>query len=111
MGIDKSLEVQHCETMAQVRACIDAIDEKVFELLAARSGYIAQAARIKQHVDQIVDLERVEFIVQRARHVMAARDAPADIGEATYRTLIGASIAFEKQEFARLRAAKSKGFP
>jgi len=47
MGIDKSLEVQHCESMAQVRACIDAIDDKVFELLAARSGYIAQAARIK----------------------------------------------------------------
>ena len=107
MGIDKSLEVQHCESMAQVRACIDAIDNKIFELLAARSGYIAQAARIKQHVDQIVDLDRVEFIVHRARDAMAARDAPADIAESTYRTLIGASIAFEQREFARLRAVKN----
>jgi isochorismate pyruvate lyase len=105
MDITTLLEVQHCESMSHVRSCIDAIDEKVFALLAARSGYIAQAARIKQHADQIVDLERVEYIVHRAREAMAARAAPADIAEATYRSLIGASIAFEMQEFSRLRAA------
>jgi hypothetical protein len=37
---------------------------------------------------------------------MAARAAPPDIAEATYRSLIGASIAFEQQEFARLRAGE-----
>ena len=104
MDINTLLEVQHCETMAQVRSHIDAIDDTVVALLAARSGYIAQAARVKQHADQIVDLERVEFIVARVRDAMSARVAPPDIAEATYRALIGASIAFEKQEFARLRA-------
>ena len=104
MDADTLLTVQHCETMVQVRSCIDAIDEQVVALLAARSGYIAQAARIKQRADQIVDLERVEYIVHRMRDAMAARAAPPDIAEATYRSLIGASIAFEQQEFARLRA-------
>ena len=104
MDINTLLDVQHCETMAQVRSCIDAIDENVVALLAARSGYIAQAARIKQHPHQIVDLERVEYIVHRVRDAMMARAAPPDIAEATYRSLIGASIAFEQQEFARLRA-------
>lgn len=104
MDADTLLKVQHCETMGQVRSCIDAIDEQVVALLAARSGYIAQAARIKQRADQIVDLERVEYIVQRMRDAMAARAAPPDIAEATYRSLIGASIAFEQKEFARLRA-------
>ncbi len=104
MDADRLLTVQHCETMVQVRSCIDAIDEQVVALLAARSGYIAQAARIKQRADQIVDLARVEYIVHRMRHAMTARAAPPDIAEATYRSLIGASIAFEHQEFARLRA-------
>ena len=104
MDADTLLTVQHCETMVQVRSRIDAIDEQVVALLAARSGYIAQAARIKQRADQIVDLERVEYIVHKMRDAMAARAAPPDIAEATYRSLIGASIAVEQQEFARLRA-------
>jgi isochorismate pyruvate lyase len=104
MDADTLLKVQRCETMVQVRSCIDAIDERVVALLAARSGYIAQAARIKQRADQIVDLERVEYIVHRMRDAMIARAAPPDIAEATYRSLIAASIEFEKQEFARLRA-------
>jgi isochorismate pyruvate lyase len=104
MDADTLLKVQRCETMVQVRSCIDAIDEQVVALLAARSGYIAQAARIKQRADQIVDLERVEYIVHRMRDAMTARAAPPDIAEATYRALIAASIEFEKQEFARLRA-------
>lgn len=104
MDINTLLEARHCESMAQVRNRIDAIDDAVLALLAARSGYIAQAARIKQHADQIVDVERVEYIVHRARDAMAAREAPPEIAEATYRALIGASIAFEKQEFARLHA-------
>jgi isochorismate pyruvate lyase len=106
MDADTLLTVQHCETMVQVRSCIDAIDEQVVALLAARSAYIAQAARIKQRADQIVDLERVEYIVHRMRDAMTARAAPPDIAEATYRSLIGASIAFEQQEFARLRAGE-----
>ena len=104
MDANTLLNVQHCETMVQVRSCIDAIDAQVVALLAARSGYIAQAARIKQRADQIVDLERVEYIVHRMRDAMTARAAPPDIAEATYRSLIAASIEFEKQEFARLRA-------
>jgi isochorismate pyruvate lyase len=104
MDAETLLNVQHCDTMMQVRSCIDAIDAQVVALLAARSGYIAQAARIKQHADQIVDLERVEYIVHRMRDAMTARAAPPDIAEATYRSLIAASIEFEKQEFARLRA-------
>ena len=104
MDAETLLNVQHCETMMQVRSCIDAIDAQVVALLAARSGYIAQAARIKQRADQIVDLERVEYIVHRMRDAMTARAAPPDIAEATYRSLIAASIEFEKQEFARLRA-------
>ena len=104
MDVDTLLDVQHCNTMVQVRSCIDAIDDRVVALLAARSGYIAQAARIKQRADQIVDLERVEYIVQRVRDAMGVRTAPPEIAEAAYRALIDASIAYERLEFARLRA-------
>ena len=60
-------KAQHCTTMAEVRQHIDALDERITALIAERSDYMTQAARIKQRADQIVDLERVEFIVARVK--------------------------------------------
>ena len=95
--------VRHCETMADVRREIDALDDAIVALIAERSAYVAQAARIKQDAGQIVDEERIEFIVARVRARAERLGAPPDVLEAAYRAMIGASIEFERTEFARLR--------
>jgi isochorismate pyruvate lyase len=96
-------QVQHCETMADVRRHIDALDARIVALLAERGGYVAQAARIKQHPGQVHDQARIDFVVEHAKAVAAEQGAPEAVVEATYRAMIDAFIAFERQEFARLR--------
>lgn len=95
--------VQHCETMADVRRHIDALDDRIVALLAERSGYVAQAARIKQRADQVYDQARIDFIIDRVRAQARQADAPEAVMEATYRAMIAAFIEFEHGEFARLK--------
>ncbi|MGH8831016.1 MAG: chorismate mutase [Polaromonas sp.] len=94
--------VQHCETMADVRQHIDALDERIVPLLAERGGYVAQAARIKQREDQVHDQARIDFIVDRVKAMAREQGAPETVIEATYRAMIAAFIEFERGEFVQL---------
>ena len=96
-------KVQHCATMADVRRHIDELDARIVSLLAERSGYVAQAARIKQDASHVHDQARIDFIVERVKAMAAEQGGPPAVAEATYRAMIDAFIAFEAQEFARLR--------
>ena len=91
-----------CQTMAEVRRHIDALDARIVQLLAERSGYVAQAARIKQHADQVHDQERIDFIVDRVKAMARELGAPEAVVEVTYRAMIDGFIEFERGEFARL---------
>ena len=96
--------VQHCTTMQDVRRHIDALDDILVPLLVQRTGYMTQAARIKQDAAQVRDEERIEAIVQRVRASAALHGAAPDVIEAIYRSLMEHSIAQVHREFARLRA-------
>jgi isochorismate pyruvate lyase len=85
--------------MADVRRNIDALDERIVPLIAERSAYVAQAARIKQSADQIVDNARIEFIIDRVRAQARKGRRPRGVLEAAYRAMIAASIDFERGEF------------
>ena len=37
--------IEHCQTLADVRRNVDALDERITALMAERSGYMTQAAR------------------------------------------------------------------
>ena len=95
--------LSHCSTMAEVREHIDELDARIVALLAVRAGYVAQAARIKQDAGQVHDQARIDFIIDRVKAIASERGAPPPVIEATYRAMIDAFIAFEHQEFARLR--------
>ena len=95
--------IQHCHTMTDVRQHIDALDDRIVALLVERSGYVAQAARIKQNANQIFDGARIEFIIQRVRAQAREAGAPEAVMEATYRAMIDAFIEYERGEFSRLR--------
>lgn len=96
--------VQHCATMQEVRGRIDALDDILVPLLVERSGYMTQAARIKQQVDQVRDEARIQGIVDRVRTMAAAQGGSPEVLEAIYRSMMEVCIAFEHREFARLRA-------
>lgn len=100
-------QAQHCETMVDVRAHIDALDAKVVALLVERTHYMTQAARIKSDVNMVYDQDRIDFIVDRVRALAGALGGQPQVVEAAYRALIDASIAFEHLEFARLRQGET----
>ena len=102
-----SFTTLHCNTMAEVRGHIDALDTRIVALLAERSTYVAQAARIKNNPDLIVDVQRIEHIIARVRQMAASHNAPAEVAELTYRAMIGAFIEFERAEFTRLHAGST----
>jgi isochorismate pyruvate lyase len=96
-------KARYCETMTEVRSHIDALDERITALLVERTGYMTQAARIKQDVTKVHDQARIECIAARVRGMAQEWGGEPDVVEAAYRALMDASIAFEHREFARLR--------
>ena len=97
-------QVQHCTTMADVRREIDALDDILVPLLVQRTGYMTQAARIKQADTEVRDEARIQAIVDRVRDRALAQGGQPDVLEAIYRGVMEASIAYEHREFVRLRA-------
>ena len=102
-----SFTTQYCNTMAEVRGHIDALDTRIVALLAERSTYVAQAARIKNNPDLIVDEQRIAQIIARVRQMAASHSAPEDVAELTFRAMIGAFIEFERAEFTRLHTGST----
>ena len=101
-------KIEHCQAMADVRRNIDALDQRIVALMAERSGYMTQAARIKQDPNQVHDQARIDFIVERVKAMACEQGAPEAVIEAAYRAMIDASIAFEHLEFKRLRQPSSQ---
>lgn len=95
--------VKPCTTMQDVRREVNALDDVLVPLLVERVGYMTQAARIKQGVEQVRDEARIEAIVARVRERAQAEGGDADVMEAIYRSLMEVCIAYEHREFARLR--------
>ncbi len=104
MTVTTAAKVHHCSSLAEVRMHIDALDTRIVALLAERSGYVLQAGRLKDKVEQIVDQPRIEAIIARVRSQARKHGAPEAVMEATYRAMIAAFIAFEHDAFVRLHA-------
>jgi isochorismate pyruvate lyase len=96
-------QVQHCNTMTDVRRCVDALDDVLVPLLVQRSSYMTQAARIKQDYNQVRDEERIQAIVDRVRKQALAEGGEPAVIEAIYRSMMEVCISFEHREFVRLR--------
>lgn len=103
MGKQAIEQVQHCTTMTDVRRCVDALDDVLVPLLVQRSGYMTQAARIKQDENQVRDEDRIQMIVDRVRKQALAEGGEPAVIEAIYRSMMEVCISFEHREFARLR--------
>lgn len=104
-AIDK---VKPCQTMADVRRHIDALDDILVPLLVERGGYMTEAARIKQNAGQVRDEARIAAIVARVRARAMAEGGKPDVLESLYRGLMEVYIDHEHREFARLRETSTR---
>lgn len=60
--------MKKCKTLEEVRSEINTIDTKLVEIISERSHLIRQAAGFKNSVEEVKAQDRIEFILQRARH-------------------------------------------
>lgn len=90
--------------MAEVRAGVDATDRELVDLLERRFGYMRAAARIKQDRDTVRDERRKAAVVEAAVERAVAAGLPRTPIAGLWDYLVEASIAYEFEEWDRLRA-------
>lgn len=88
-----------CTTMTEVRAAIDALDERIVTLLGERMRYMDAAARIKPTRGAVRDEPRKAAVIDHAAEVAARVDFPPDLARALYEMLVEGSIAYEFDRF------------
>jgi len=93
-----------CQTMAEVRAGVDATDHELVALLDRRFGYMRAAARIKADRGAVRDEERKRSVIDAAVMEAQARDLPAQVIADLWEVLVEGSIAYEFEEWDRTRS-------
>ncbi len=99
------IEPELCQTMADVRAGVDATDRELSALLARRFRYMDAAARIKTARTQVRDEGRKAQVIGNAVALAAGHGWPADVASDLWDRLVEASIAYELAAFDRLRTS------
>ena len=92
-----------CTDMREVRIGVDATDRELMELLDRRFGYMRAAARIKQSRDIVRDEGRTAAVIAAAADDAHARGLPAEKIAVLWDFLVETSIAYELEEWDRLR--------
>ena len=93
-----------CDDMVDVRKGVDSTDRELMALLDRRFGYMRAAARIKQDRNVVRDEARKAEVIGNAREDATARNLPADKLANIWNELVECSIAYELEEWDRIRA-------
>jgi Chorismate mutase len=90
-----------CQTLEQVRAGIDAVDERIVSLIAERGRFVRQAARFKKDAQAVRAPNRYAALLARVRRLAEQQAIDPDLIESVYRTMVDAFIAAELREHAQ----------
>jgi isochorismate pyruvate lyase len=88
-----------CRDLAEVRARIDSLDERIVALLAERGRYVKDAARFKADPFQVSAPRRQQQVFDRVRALAEAAGAYPEVVEACYRAMVAGFIAREQADF------------
>ena len=92
-----------CESMADVRQGVDALDRALVALLTERQGYMDAAARIKPDRAKVFDQARIEDVVDKVKAAARESGLSEAIAEPVWRTLIDRCIAYEYDSWDRTK--------
>ena len=99
---------EDCNTMAEVREGVDALDRELVALLVKRQAYMSAAGRIKNDRDAVYDADRIEDVVEKVLVEARKQGLSEDIAEQVWRKLIERCIAFEFGEWDAHRIANKQ---
>ena len=95
---------EDCQTMAEVRVGVDALDRALVTLLAERQRYMDAAARIKPSRSVVHDSPRIEDVVAKVKTAATQAGLSHEIAEPVWRVLIDRCIAYEFGVWDKTRA-------
>ena len=95
------------DTLSEVRAAIDSIDEKLIALLAERLN-IKRAAELKGAPHEARVTWRVEEVAERVRKAAAEVGFDPDVAERIWRAMMEECIVYERRALGE-RATRRKG--
>lgn len=98
------MTIEECHSLAEVRNHIDRLDDQIVELIAARNGYVKQAANFKHSIEEIKANERMEAVMDRVRSKAMEFGVSPNLMTKLYTIMIDAMVEAEISEF---RNAKS----
>lgn len=93
-----------CGSIEQVRERIDALDQRIVQLLAERGAYVQQAARFKKDSDAVRAPQRVEQVIAKVTALAQEAGGSVEVVEQVYRAMIAAFIQAELAEHASLNS-------
>lgn len=84
-----------CQSMAEVREGVDAVDRALVALLRQRFDYMDAAARIKPSRDAVRDEARKAQVIANAAAAAESAGLPTGLAAEMWELLVEASIAYE----------------
>lgn len=81
-------QASDCQTLADVRASIDALDRQIVALVGRRAQYVRAAAQFKTSVAAVQATERVAAMVQQRRAWAGEAGVSPDLIEALFREMV-----------------------
>ena len=91
-----------CNSLGDIRAQIDMLDQIIAPLLCKRQYFVEQAANFKPSVVGVVIPARVEQIIQTVRGIADSMEGDPDTIETVYRAIIDAFTAAEQRHWREL---------
>jgi len=95
---------QNCNSMDDVRAEIDRIDEELVDLICERFAYVDRAWQLKNAPADAEVPWRIQQVIDKVRARAEKNDLPPELVEALWRQMIGWFIQYEEEN---LRKSKS----
>jgi len=93
------MKTPKCNSLEEVRAAIDLLDDQIVELIAKRNSYIKQAANFKNTVEEVKSENRIDHVIQKARVKALEYNLSPNLIEDLYRTMIDEMVDTEIAEF------------
>ena len=93
------MQIEKCTSLNEVRDQIDALDDKIVELIAKRNAYVKQLPQFKESVEQIKSDGRIEDVISRARAKAISLDLSPNLINDLYIRMIDAMLDSEITEF------------
>ena len=96
--------MKKCDSLEEIREEVDKIDEQILQLIAQRKDLIKQAAKFKHSVEEIKTDERVEYVIDRARHLALTLGVNPNMVSDIYKTMIDEMVESEIAEFQNFKS-------